>query len=160
VPGTFVFRQPSGALVEYVSSPVAVPPTTSKTYTNQGDGYAIDYVADWIVVGTSNQGHAGITLYPPGTDVTANVPGGPAHISIGWTNEQAIIPEPSDQHIADIRPITANGVTGQTYTIGVLGKGIVAVFPRKGGYVALSCSADSGDLIDACQRALGSLRFL
>lgn len=158
-PGAFLFRGTFGGLVQYVP-PSAQPQLSWKTYTNQADGYSISYPSDWIVTKSTTNGHQGLSLYPPGTDLHQDVPGGPQGITFGWTNDPNVIPTPTDPDIADLRAITIDGQNGQLYTVASLGRGINAVFPRpSGGYLALESSAEQDILLVVFQHMLNSLKF-
>ncbi len=157
-PNGYLFRDASGGFV--VHNLPEKPPTTITwmTYRNQQDGYAIDYPSNWIQIKNSSNGHDGQALYPPGTNLNENVPGGPKGIGFRWVETQ--IPVPTDQATANLKPITINGVTGQIYTQAALGATIGVIFPYKGGSFILTADADSDTLIYVFQHMLDSLKFL
>ncbi|MGH7488247.1 MAG: hypothetical protein ACREMY_22015, partial [bacterium] len=82
----FVFKDASGASVNY-APPSATPAGFSwSIYHNDQDGYTIEYPQTWTRVDTSSEGHSGLALYPLGTDLHVDVPGGPKGIGMGWVS--------------------------------------------------------------------------
>lgn len=155
----YLFKDPMGALVVYYLP--ATPPATITwtTYQNQQDGYTIDYPSNWMKIETSSDGHIGLALYPPGTNLNENVPGGPEGIGLRWMKTYQS-PAPTDPTITYIKPITIDGVTGQLYTQGSLENAIIAIFAYKGESFILTTDTGSDVIIYAFQHMLDSLKFM
>lgn len=165
--GALVFKEPFGKEIAYIPSSTTTAQMTWKTYTSQQDGYTIDYPTDWIVAKTIDNGGEGVAFYPPGTDPNADIPGGPKGIMINWIDAYHP-PEPSDPTMGDVRSVTVDGVSGQVYTLGALGKAIIAAFPHKQGYLVLTATLTGVTttdvpedflIIDVFQHMLFSLRY-
>ncbi len=108
----------------------------------------------------TTQGHARRTLFPPGVNSMANVPGGVPALIFGWSATAPAF-DAHDSAFTDLGTITAGGVKGRLFTIGgPMGYVVTAFFPRTGGYLILSADAENSLLIAAFQQSLASLRFV
>ncbi len=155
----YLFKDPMGGLVLYHLP--ATPPSTITwaAYHNQQDGFTLDYPSNWMKIETPSNRHIGLALYPPGTNLNENVPGGPEGIGLRWATTYQP-PAPADPTIIDIKYITLDGVKGQLYTRGSLGIAIIASFAYKGESFMLTTDAESDLLIYVFQHMLDSLKFM
>ncbi len=136
------------------------PPSTITwtKYQNQLDGYTIDYPSNWLRTETSSAGHTGLALYPPGTNLNENVPGGPKGIGFTWV-EASQLTVPTNSAITESKPITIDGITGHLYTQRSLGTVITVTFPLKDGGFIMTADATSVVLTSVFQHMLQSLKF-
>ncbi len=151
-----LFQSATGESLRYFSVLLDVSNLSWATYSSSLDGFSIDYPADWVVMTTDYQGHEGLAVYPPGTDSTANIPGGAKGIGFGWSNNYQ---EPTSSSLTDNGPVVIDGVAGNVYTVGELGHVIAAVFPYRDGWFGISADVESDLLIAVFQRMLESLNF-
>ena len=155
--GAMLFRQPDGQLVGYVPSG-AISGITWQAYQNSSDGYSVEYPEGWITQQSDNEGHQGLVVYPPGTDVSASIPGGAPGIGVGWVSSYTI-PSADDPSVGALKDIQASGVQGTLITQGALGSSMIAVFPRAGGYLFVSGDASTDTLIEVFLHMVSSLKF-
>jgi hypothetical protein len=127
-------------------------------FSDQASGAAVEYPSGWQQSTTLADGHQQLTVYPPGADPTADVPGGAPFISFAWTSDFTAW-QRGYSTITDSGTVTAGGVTGELYTIGGLGRDVVAAFPRPGGTSLLFADARDDRVMSVFEHMLGSLRF-
>ena len=154
--GAIAFPNSMGRLVAYLPSRIVT--ASWQTYTNDQDGYSVDYPSDWIRVQGSEAGHETITVYPPDADLQQSVPGSSRGISAGVRVDYEP-PAPGNPRIANLKSITIDGVSGQLYTVSALGRSIIVAFPLQKGTLVLEADADSDSMIDVFQHMLGSLKL-
>lgn len=158
-PSGYVFKDATGAWVTYAPPSSTPPGFTWSSYTNQEDGLTVEYPASWIRVTTTSSQHSGLALYPPGTDLGANAPGGPSGVGLRWFAEYQP-PAANDPTVADLHKITVDGREGTLYTQDSLGPSITVVVPDKGGEIVLTADASSNVLIYVFQHVLESMKFM
>jgi hypothetical protein len=156
--GGYLFKDPTGGYVVYF--PPSIVPTNIAwtTFDDTQGGYSINYPSTWVRVDGSSDGFSGLALYPPGTKLDENVPGGPEGIGFGWSQTAQLSP-PTDPTVTDTTAIMVDGVAGHLYTQGSLGAAIIATFTHNGGTFVITVDAASDVLIYAFQHMLSSLKF-
>ncbi len=163
--GAFTFKDASGQSIAYLPAGTSQRGASWATFDARQGGYSVEYPASWVKVDRAD--HGGFTVYAPGTNPDEQIPGGPKGVSVTWSDAYRP-PDSSDRSIADLRSVTSGGVTGQLYTVGVLGKSIIAAFPRNGGYLLLQADLSGvvtaeieqdAATVDVFQRMLASLKL-
>jgi len=156
-PGVYVFRTVAGGLVANPSPASGTLPSLELTFSPASDGYAIRYPESWLKKPGTTSGHQSLTIYPPGSSLSTNVPGGSPGISIGWTTSSPLL-DPHDSALTDMGTIVAGNVQGHLFTVGgAMGHVVTAYFPAHGGYVVLSGDADSNTLLGTFEHMLSTV---
>jgi len=157
-PDALLFTNVDGSLLEYSPKPDATSSLTWETYRGQADGYTIEYPSGWAKTDGLPGASQMEAVYPPGSAVSADVPGGPAGITFGLVMDYRP-PESNDLSVAGRHAVSAGGVGGELYTNSGMGRIVSAVFPRGNAHFVLSADATDGLLIVVFQHMLASLRF-
>lgn len=155
--GLLYFQDPTtGVVAPYILSGVNPADFTWGRYTNSTDGYSIDYPTNWTLVKRSDNGHEGLSLYPPTENPQSN---DAKQIGLGWSGRY-LLPTAGGSEIYYQTPITISNTLGQLYTLGggdQGGKGTAVLFSHRFGYFGLGGSADTSEFIYVFQHMLSSL---
>jgi hypothetical protein len=152
-----IFRNPDGTTTTYI--PPGTPPNEVRwgRYTNTKTNYAINYPSNWrLKYSIDNDGNEGITLHPPYVD--ANDPKSP-FIGFGMS-DKFLLPAVSDSTKVLITNIRVDGVSGDLYTEGSLGRSYIAsIFNYKNKYFGLGASISDATFAYVYYYMLYSLTF-
>ncbi|GEM_PF-5801074 len=151
------FKNAQGQIVPYVPGSVSPSLFSWGVYNNTDDKYSIEYPKNWIVVKNIDNGHEGLSIYPPNADLSASQA---QSIGLGWSSNYHL-PSIDAATISFQTSITVSGILGQLYTQGSLGaNNIAAMFPYRFGYFGIGGSASSDELIYVLDHMLSTLKFI
>lgn len=155
--GLLYFQDPkTGEVTPYILSGVNPSDYAWARYTNPTDGYSIEYPTNWQMIKRSDNGHEGLSLYPPEEDPADN---DAKQIGLGWS-PQYLLPTAGGAEIYYQTSITISNTLGQLYTLGggdQGNKGIALLIPHRFGYFGLGGMADTSEFIYVFQHMLSSL---
>ncbi len=124
-------------------------------YTNALDHYSIDYPINWQVIKSIDNGHEGLSIFPPNaTDTSQFAP----HIGLGLSEYYSVPTTGTGQIYAS--NIIVDNLPGLLFTQGQEGDSYVAsFFQYQGEYFGLGSSVTSSDLLYVFAHMIYSLTF-
>ena len=154
--GTVAFRNANGALLGYASAS-AIPGETWTSTTSPNDHYTFDAPTDWPLTHSEAAGHDTFQLVPPGIDPSVPLAGGTPMIVLTWA-ASAPVPDPTDNTVTNLGTTDTPAPGTTVYSIGGLGRQLMAVIPVSGGVVVISGDASDTAWVDVFRHILASWR--
>jgi len=153
--GSVAFRSADGLLLRYAAA--SSMPGGSTATLSRNDRYTFDAPSSWQLTRTAQAGHDSFQLVPPGIDPSQPMAGGTPMITLTWS-ASAPKPDTLDGTVTNLG-VTDTPVAGTTvYSIGGLGRQLMAVIPNLGGYVVVSGDATDVSWVSVFRQVLASWR--
>jgi hypothetical protein len=154
--GTVAVRNANGELLGYASAS-AIPGETWASTTSSNDHYTFDAPTDWSLTHSETAGHDTFQLVPPGIDPSVPLAGGTPMIVLTWA-ASAPEPDPSDSTVTNLGTTDTPAPGTTVYSIGGLGRQLMAVIPVSGGVIVISGDASDTAWVDVFRHILASWR--
>jgi hypothetical protein len=152
--GSVAFRNTDGRLLQYAATSSASAGRSNATRSPQ-DHYAFDAPSDWQLTRTEKAGHDSFRLVPPGIDPSLPMAGGTPMITLTWS-AAAPAPDISDGTVTNLGTTDAPVAGTTVYSIGGLGRQLLAVIPHSGGFVVVSGDASDVSWVAVFRQVLAS----